>query len=630
MARFISSFATSCCLVAALGSCTSWRQWWGDVPGSGMPNSITLSPDRNAGPERLRSQPMLSSMRQWEKVAGDVATGLCVSSDCAQSSSNRDGSYSAYGRVAPDGKPWTDGKLCVSVSVPGGDHSVHGAFRTVLTEGVIRGLLSEGARVYARSSPDAPACDHITIRTVVTQLNGATHAGYYAGQLTALAQGVVVVRNVSRAATEPLGVGTVALGELAYWLSPNYLTRHPMAEVAISVSQIGPNGQYRAQYTNVYYINAKDMHAYTDPKGSQPDNSMLSDLAQPYELALPPVPASVTGTATAAFTGQKTAFGIAGSSGAELVGATADGTAVFGNVQFEDCRWHVARMAASKAVADLGSMGGFAARATSVSDDGKVIVGLVELTPQHWSAFLWKSADGGPTIDIVAFSQSFPHATVRNVLVSGNGFRAVANLTVQGGVRPRGRFVSWSTRTNGVDDPLNAALKAYLKDHPSASCAVVGLAKDGTGAAVQCDGSVYIWHSPASEFGDPASLGDLSHADVVATSLDLGSVLVRSRARQTSLRAVNDARPPHELEDLDFTPGEISADGQYVGGMSTRGAALWNVSSPHDVLVTRAGDDRETIAGTYLGGTLLLINAESRRGGCDGGPKRTAFISGPP
>lgn len=299
MIRIIIGIAAMYFLPMALTGCASWRHSWGNVPGSGMPNAISLNSGRGAAAESIGSQPVLNSMRQWEKLAADVAQGLCVSSTC-NTESNSNGSYSAYGRRAGHMStkkgpvsPWNDKKFCVSVSIPRGPLAVDGAFRAVLSEGIIRSLISEGARVYAWRSSQASQCDKIVIRTVVTQLNGTTHTGYYAGELTALAGLGVVVRHVIRAATEAKAVATVGLGELAYWLSPSYLTRHPMAEVAVSVSQISTKGRYRAQYTNVYYINANDVWAYVDPpRLPSPDWTALNNHAVPHEVGrpLPPVP----------------------------------------------------------------------------------------------------------------------------------------------------------------------------------------------------------------------------------------------------------------------------------------------------------------------------------------------------
>jgi hypothetical protein len=593
------------------------RQWWSSIPG-GMPNAIPLNAHNHAGPDNFDSQSILSSMRQWEEVARDVAKGLCGSTDntCSQANNST--------------------PVCVSVEIASGSRAAGAAFRTVLAEDVIYGLLAHEVNVYAGDYPGASTCDHVFIRTVVTQLNGAKHTGYDAGELTALAQGVLVARHVRHALSEG-GVGIVALGELAYWLSPSYLTRHPMAEVAISVSQISVEGLYKAQYTNVYYIDAKDVSAYEVPQRlPKPELAALHYMTEAPEAGLPPVPASAAGVTKKSFTGTQD-FGIGGATGAVLIGATMDGSAVFGNVQFADCTWHVAKMVPGGAVTDLGSMNGIEAYATSVSDDGKVIVGLVGLGELHATAFRWTSTDNGKTVEVLGAGNLDAGATVNTVLVSGTGTRTVANTTT-----PKGdRFDSWSAQAHDTD-PLNIALGAYVKQNPSASCTVLGLSEDGAGAAILCrkPDEFYIWKSPAKTFGKPVSVDGIFDAKkVVTASRDLASILVTTKAGKAELLSVDNVRPEQPLDDANFVPIEISTDGSYVGGNLRSGvAALWNVWSTQDVPVKVAKGNHSAVAGAYLGGTMLLINSTSGSANCDkrGTPWAdtdgipAAFVSAPP
>lgn len=284
--RVIFGVAAMCLLSSTLTGCASWHHSWGNLPGPGMPNTISVTSEPNSIAKSPMSQPVLSSMRQWEIVAADVAKGLCASIPC-NAESKPNGYHSRHDpgpdHVFGDSVSKVSRSVmarCMRISVRRSPGTVDGAFRAVLSEGIIGNLLSDHAHVYGWHSSQGRQCDKIVVRTVVTHLNGTTHTGYYAGELTTLAGVGVVLRHVIRAATEAKTVATVGLGELAYWLSPSYLTRHPMAEVAVSVSQETTGGRYLAQYTNVYYINAKDIWAYVDPR-PRPDWTALNNRAAP-------------------------------------------------------------------------------------------------------------------------------------------------------------------------------------------------------------------------------------------------------------------------------------------------------------------------------------------------------------
>ena len=631
------SYLLAAILLGASG-CSSWHSPWGHVPGNNMPNTVTLEETRpEAGKlpkgEHLASQPLLSSARQWQKVAFDVVSGLCAKNPCPGKINGTDGAYLPYGRTSEGAADSPTGPDCLTLDVRGEDARRSTKFQSVLSAGIIRELVAGGGRVYGDKSRAMYGCDSVAIRTTVVKLSGARTTDYYGGALTALGEGILVIRGVVRrivrGSTDQLAVGAIALGELAYWLSPAYLTRHPMAEIAVTISQTTSEGVYRAQYTNVYYIDARDMEAY-EASGANAATS-----PEPFVRTEAPLPAFYPATASkVSFSGKKN-FGLAGSRSAYLAAAAADGSAAAGSVHFLNSEWHAASVTASGTATDLGQITGSSAYGEAISDSGNVVVGRVQTSPNEFSAARWVvAANGTFTSEILGHGSNYPSSTATAVLTSGDGSVVVANVTVTRG-RQAGahRFVRWANSSTEDEDPLNAALSAFVDAHPNVSCDVEGLSLDGQAAVILCndDGDgparkIYMWVSPSKTFdvnGASRTLDSLGLQSVVAVSRDLGAIVggdvLNGRAMVAHLDKKHIGSRP--LSDTHFVPRGISADGRVVFGQENNtDAALWTVGTDKVTGVVSSGPAANmkcvAIVGTFLNGSGLVVDLGKDTSGC--------------
>ena len=107
---------------------------------------------------------------------------------------------------------------------------------------------------------------------------------------------MIVTRNVARAISEVNIVAGIGLGELAYRFSPSYLASHQVGEVALAISVVdGFTNAYRAQYTNVYYVDYLDTALYT-PKAVKPDPNSSSNQTGTNTASVNPQDAQKPGT----------------------------------------------------------------------------------------------------------------------------------------------------------------------------------------------------------------------------------------------------------------------------------------------------------------------------------------------
>lgn len=504
------SFPLLLVLCATVAGCAYYGP---HLTGSNMPRSTDVQAP--AAQPQAYQQEVLSSARHWELVAADVAQGLCdvsfgercVPASSWTSSGDAPGASEASAATPEAPSPYH----CVKLAFSPGD-GASAAFPQVFRGSVVRELIDRGVEVYAADSPRG--CDRIEMHSTVVKLTGARRTPYYAGQYAALAQGIIAVRNVARNASTAIIAPTILGAEIAYWLSPNYLTRHPMAEVSIAVSRVSIAGRYVAEYTNVYYIDARDVDAYiTVDKGviAAGATQAMSPSPRLTEASLPALAGPARAAVKAPFSGRKR-FAAAGSYAAYLVGAATDGSKVVGNTKFYDDRWHVATMTPTGGSAvDLGTMGGIQACATAVSEDGKVIVGMVQLAaaeapgdistlavdemgcrPQdydQWTVFRWTQlSDGSSTTEHLG-ADSYWNGSVVSVLISGDGTTIVATVAERGSRSSLEHPVGW--KIGVADDPLNSAWKKQSCPLAAAagvacSCAAQGVSGDGKQVAIAC------------------------------------------------------------------------------------------------------------------------------------------------
>lgn len=627
--------------------------WYGPgLSGPNMPQSTDVQlPPAQPQPHQ---QEILSSARHWELVAGDVAQGLCDTTFSERCDPRHDSPTpcdpkSDPQKCEPQHPSWTSGdraetaaapkpasvdqkstppatlepasstpesrpttQHCVKMAFGPGEKSP-GVFPSVFRNSVIRELLARRVDVY---TPDSPTdCDRIEIHATVVKLTGSRRTPYYVGQYAALAQGIVAVRNVARNVSTAVVAPTILGGEIAYWLSPNYLTRHPMAEVSIAVSRVTVAGRYISEYTNVYYIDARDVDAYaTTAKGATGDIALTSPLPEspPHltEVSLPTLTGPQKVDAKVSFSGKKQ-FRTAGSVLSYLVGATADGSKVVGNTKFYDNRWHVATMSATGGAVDLGVMGGDQACATAISDDGKVIVGLAQLAAgkmlepvsaanlaaaetgcspkadDKWSAFKWTQQSDGSAIATELGTGSYPDGSVTQVLVSGDGTTIAATVVTPGpNKKPIGHIVRW--KSSDATDSFKSAWKGHTCDSgtsPTCSCALEGVSQDGTLIGFACwpigqpDKQKHsVFTEKGNEDADPACPKNTfcdphlspEPATIVALSNDfrIAVVSVKPGAWRVSRRTDSKVGGPSWVP-MQLKPTGLSADGRIVVGYMT-------------------------------------------------------------
>jgi len=539
-------------------------------------------------------------------------------------------------------------------------------FPSVFRYAVIHELLAKGTRVY--SSEAAASCDRVEMHAKVVKLYGARHTPYYAGEYATLAQGVVVVRNVARAASTAIVAPAVLGAEIAYWLSPSYLTRHPMAEVAINVSRVSGEHEYISEYTNVYYVDARDVDAYAEKTSSRG----YAAPAHPVEVTLPILIGPKPAEAKATFAGTK-AFRAAGSSEAFLVGAAADGSRVVGNIRFGDRRWHVATMGPTGSVVDLGTLGGFQACATGISADGNVIVGRVQVDGSlavgscdiesgTWTAFKAQlSKDGASAPPQLLLTGSYLHPNVLAVLVSADGSAVIATVSADAADQQRkSHAVGWHNGVSAKD-----SLAGPLKDRENQPCYAEGISADGTSVAVGCietssnSGRTQKHHYVVSGLGNQGTVESNERDEfaplntVLGMSNDLSTAVGFNRDRDGNSKYVVKSllsRPGGVSADVPpgFVPTGMTSDGGIVVGSSpteasSKAAAVWSVSNgatgwpalvfdPGSASESRTGTakiDCAFVAGDYLNGSLLLVNGVVKGDRCSAGHGAAAWVIAP-
>jgi uncharacterized membrane protein len=655
--RKFAPLLTSVSLAGAVCACA----WHGpDLAGPNMPRSTDVNSP--ASDPKPFEQEVLSSARHWELVAADVARGICdpdhelqcrelqswtserdknpteTEKDLKQMEENLN-RKEQYLRQKEEELKTEEEELkknsgrpldiifepppCVKVaSSP--VQSMSPAFPTLLRTSLIRELVDRKVKVYAPESPIG--CDRVEIHATVVKLTGVRHTGYYVGEYAALAQGVIAVRNVARTVSTEIIAPTILGAEIAYWLSPNYLTRHPMAEVAISISRISIDGRYVSEYTNVYYIDARDVDAYQSIA-----KTIASDTPSPIlpvasthltEVPLPILSASQNIETKLPFTGTKP-FRTAGSVAAYLIGASADGTTVVGNTKFADGHWHVATMTAKGAAVDLGAMGGVQACATAVSDDGNVIVGLVELASAEpfyhplqastievgcnpedhgqWAAFKWQNVKDGFGTTETFVRPKYAAGNVQAVFVSADGSVVLATA-LDTALTPRSHVVRWKSST--TSDSFAAAWPQNSQSCPpqqskknnyqpndetrgapaNCNCHAEGVSKDGTEIAFSCspvDSPKLVEYYLYSENRQPDADVHTDHGDFATFQLantvnqglivssDLGTAIGHASAGSTQwlvARSAQVSRGGPLIVPPCFIPTGLSADGGVILG----------------------------------------------------------------
>lgn len=196
------------------------------------------------------SQKLLSSAHHWKLIAIDVAN------------------QSKKLTSSPNSESQDTPLRCVWVERAENESP----FQRVLDDAIVASLLeTKGQRVKLGNLPAKDCGDRIKVSSTVVQLNATKETHYRPGELTVLTEGLVVLRNVARALSESSIVGTVLLGEAVFSVSPYFLPTQHVAEVAVTVSRVNSDGYYESQFTNIYYIDAKDTKFYADSKNVEPE-----------------------------------------------------------------------------------------------------------------------------------------------------------------------------------------------------------------------------------------------------------------------------------------------------------------------------------------------------------------------
>jgi hypothetical protein len=216
-------------------------------------------------PNALHQQAKLTSASHWQLIAVDLSRDI-----------------RGMKAVAVDGQNMP---RCVRVGDPEGAPT---RFQQFLADTITEELVSpEGMADATRSVPSADSgdkptrvnfdvyrrdarvdhCDDIVIDSHVIKHAG-TPGQPWPGRFTLLAAGAIVIKHVVGAFSDARLIGTVALGETAWWATSGFHASDTVTEIVVTVSRLDESKRYVAQFTNVYYINSSDSGFYeaTPPK----------------------------------------------------------------------------------------------------------------------------------------------------------------------------------------------------------------------------------------------------------------------------------------------------------------------------------------------------------------------------
>jgi hypothetical protein len=127
------------------------------------------------------------------------------------------------------------------------------------------------------------------------------------------------------------------------------------------------------------------------------------------------------------------------------------------------------------------------------------------------------------------------------------------------------------------------------------------------------------------------SLASLGLKHIESVSSDLTVLLSVTTNDEVGTLSLDGRHLSGTLSDHDFTETALSADGVWVGGTTPSGAALWNVLTPYEVVVSKTAVPHEArVMGIYRNGGLLLVNEMSGPAACGRPSEPVAYVLAPP